>query len=153
LPQPASPSVPSCESALTAKRQSALALFLVISFCAVGPSRTLGRPEAPALLRVDPQTMEGRLIYRAEPVYPSLAKQRQIQGPVRLEALISTKGTIRRLRLISGHPLLAPAALQAVRKWRYRPLMMNGRPAEVFTEIKVEFPPRKPPGSQPPNQI
>jgi protein TonB len=93
--------------------------------------------------------MEGRLIHRVEPVYPSLAKQRHIQGTVRLEALISTKGAIRRLRLLSGHPLLAPAALQAVRKWRYRPLEMNGRPAEVFTEISVEFPPHEPAGSQP----
>jgi protein TonB len=93
--------------------------------------------------------MEGRLIHRVEPVYPPLAKQRDIQGTVRLEALISTKGTISSLRLISGHPLLAPAALQAVRKWRYRPLKMNGRPAEVITEIDIQFPPRDRPGSQP----
>jgi protein TonB len=78
-------------------------------------------------------------ISRPNPVYPPIARQARIQGRVMLEALISRNGTIENLRVVNGHPLLVPAALDAVRQWRYRPTMLNGEPVEVQTTIEVNF--------------
>ena len=82
---------------------------------------------------------EGNLIHRVQPVYPPLARQARIQGPVQLRAIISRSGTIEHLQGISGHPMLLPSAIEAVRQWRYRPYLLNGDPIEVETEITVNF--------------
>jgi protein TonB len=82
---------------------------------------------------------EGNLIYRVQPAYPELARQVRIQGTVQLHAIISKTGTIEHLAAVSGHPMLIPAALNAVRQWRYRPYLLNGEPVEVETEITVNF--------------
>jgi protein TonB len=63
----------------------------------------------------------------------------RIQGPVVLEAVISKAGKIENLRLVSGHPMLAAAAIDAVSQWRYRPYILNGDEIEVETEITVNF--------------
>ena len=82
---------------------------------------------------------EGNLIYRVQPIYPPLARQAHIQGAVELRAIISKAGTIENLTLLRGHPMLVPAAMGAVRQWRYRPYLLNGEPVEVETEITVNF--------------
>jgi protein TonB len=82
---------------------------------------------------------EGDLIHKVLPVYPPLARITRIQGQVLLEAVISKQGVIENLRLVSGHPMLVPAALDAVRQWRYRPYILNGEPLEVETQITVNF--------------
>src|ERR1017187_10211845 len=82
---------------------------------------------------------EGRIIQKIEPQYPPLARSARIQGQVVLAAVISKSGEIENLVLVSGHPLLVPAALEAVRKWRYRPYLLNGEPVEVETTITVNF--------------
>ncbi len=82
---------------------------------------------------------EGNLIYRVQPVYPPLARQARIQGTVQLRAIVSKTGTIENLVAISGHPMLVPSALNAVRQWRYRPYLLNGEPIEVETEVTVNF--------------
>jgi periplasmic protein TonB len=79
------------------------------------------------------------LINKVPPVYPPLAKQARIQGQVKLKAIISTSGTIQQLELISGHPLLVPAAMAAVRQWTYKPTLLNGEPVEVETQVDVNF--------------
>jgi protein TonB len=56
-----------------------------------------------------------------------------------LQATISKVGTIENLQLLSGHPMLAPAAIEAVRQWRYRPYILNNEPVEVETQITVNF--------------
>jgi protein TonB len=66
--------------------------------------------------------MEGNLILRVQPDYPSLARQVRVQGQVVLRAIISREGTIEKLQVLSGHPMLVQAAVDAVRQWRYRPL-------------------------------
>jgi protein TonB len=76
---------------------------------------------------------------QVRPVYPQLARQARIQGTVRLEAVISKDGTIEELKLVSGHPLLVQAAMDAVKQWRYQPTMLNGVPVEVITTIDVNF--------------
>jgi periplasmic protein TonB len=95
------------------------------------------KPTAPAP-RVS-RIMEGNLIYKPEPVYPSIARSMRIQGPVVLRAFISRSGTIENLQVLSGHPLLVKAALDAVGQWRYRPYVLNGEAVEVETQVTVNF--------------
>ena len=83
--------------------------------------------------------LEGSLIRRVEPKYPPLAIQARVQGSVVLAAVISKAGTIDNLQLISGHPMLSRAAIEAVSQWRYRPYILNGEVIEVDTEITVNF--------------
>ena len=83
--------------------------------------------------------LEGNLIRRVLPSYPALARSVRIQGPVVLAAIISKAGTIDNLRAISGHPMLVPAAIEAVSQWRYRPYILNNEPIEVETQITVNF--------------
>lgn len=82
---------------------------------------------------------EAQLVRRIEPVYPRMAMLAGIQGEVRLHAIIAKDGTIQSLSVSSGHPILAQAALEAVRQWRYRPYVLNGQPVEVETFITVNF--------------
>ena len=83
--------------------------------------------------------MQGNLIKRVEPSYPILAKQAGIQGIVLIKAVINREGSIERADVVSGHPLLAHAALEAVRQWKYRPYYLNNEPVEVETQITVKF--------------
>ena len=95
-------------------------------------------PKPTERIRVS-QMAEGNLAYRVQPAYPPLARQARIQGEVRLRAIISRTGTIENLAVLRGHALLIPAAIEAVRQWRYRPYVLNGEPIEVETEITVNF--------------
>ena len=93
----------------------------------------------PQRVRVSQGVSQGLLIRKVQPNYPPLARQARIQGTVLLQAEISKDGTIENLRLISGHPMLAPAAIEAVRQWRYKPYMLNGEPVAVETQVQVNF--------------
>jgi len=102
-----------------------------------GPAKsnvTLGGPK-----RIVSQLDEGQLLNRVEPVYPHIAAVSGIQGQVKLHAIIGRDGRIQSLNLVSGHPLLAHAALEAVEQWRYRPYVLNGERVEVETFITVNF--------------
>ena len=81
----------------------------------------------------------GLLVSKVNPGYPPLARQARVQGAVLLKALISKDGSITNLELISGHPMLAPAAIDAVKQWKYRPYLLNGEPVEVETQVQVNF--------------
>jgi protein TonB len=83
--------------------------------------------------------LQGSLLRMVKPTYPPLARTARIEGPVILEALISKAGTIQNLHATSGHPMLTPAAIDAVRQWQYRPYILNGEPIEVETQITVTF--------------
>ncbi len=93
----------------------------------------------PKRIRVGGQVEAAKLIFQPKPEYPPLAKMARIQGTVRLEAIISKDGTIQDLKVLSGHPLLVKAALEAVQRWRYQPTLLNGEPVEVVTEIDCNF--------------
>ena len=93
----------------------------------------------PQRVRVSQGVSQGLLVRRVQPAYPPLARQARIQGVVILQAQISKDGTIQNLQLISGHPMLAPAAIEAVKQWKYRPYLLNGEPVEVETQIQVNF--------------
>jgi protein TonB len=83
--------------------------------------------------------VEAQMISRIEPQYPTIAIQTKTEGTVRLHAIISRDGRITSLDVLSGHPFLVKAALDAVRQWRYRPTLLNGEPVEVETSITVIF--------------
>lgn len=85
------------------------------------------------------EMLQGMLIRKVEPSYPPLARAARIQGSVVLAAVISKAGTIDNLRLISGHPMLVQAAIDAVSQWRYRPYVLNDEVIEVDTQITVNF--------------
>jgi periplasmic protein TonB len=93
----------------------------------------------PQRVRVSSGVSTGLLIRKVQPNYPPLARQARIQGDVVLQAEISKEGTIQNLQLISGHPMLAPAAIEAVKQWRYKPYLLNGEPVAVDTQVIVKF--------------
>jgi protein TonB len=90
-------------------------------------------------IRVGGSVQTAKLVKQPRPNYPTLAKSARIQGVVKLHALISKEGTIENLTVISGHPLLVPAALEAVKQWVYQPTLLNEQPVGVETEIDVNF--------------
>jgi protein TonB len=93
----------------------------------------------PTRVRVSSGVSTGLLIRKVPPTYPPLARQARIQGVVILQAQISKEGNIQNLQLISGHPMLAPAAIEAVKQWKYKPYLLNGEPVEVDTQVQVNF--------------
>ncbi len=93
----------------------------------------------PQRVRVSSGVTQGNLINKVQPVYPPIAKNARIQGSVVLQAVISKTGVVENLRAVSGHPMLIPAAVEAVKQWRYKPYYLNGEPVEVETTVTVNF--------------
>jgi len=79
------------------------------------------------------------VIKKIEPKYPEIARAVRIQNSVLLDAIISKEGTIENLQVESGHPMLIPTALDAVKQWVYRPYFVSGQAVEVETKIIVNF--------------
>ncbi|MDQ1405568.1 MAG: periplasmic protein TonB [Acidobacteriaceae bacterium] len=97
-------------------------------------------PEVPTpsivhLTHIDP----AMLIRRVEPIFPVLARQTGREGHVELHALIGTDGSVRSLQTLEGDPMFFQSALDAVRQWRYKPLLLNGHPVEIDTHITVIY--------------
>ena len=97
------------------------------------------QPAPPQKIRVSSGVAQGNLIRNVQPQYPVLARQAHIQGIVVLLAVIGKDGTVRDLHVKSGPPLLAQAAMDAVKQWRYKPYLLNGEPVEIDTQINVNF--------------
>jgi TonB family protein len=100
---------------------------------------TTPRPIPPGAQRVGGNVMAASLISAERPVYPPLAKMARQQGTVKFEATIGKDGKMEDLLVVSGPPLLIPAAMQAVKNWVYKPTVLNGAPVEVVTTIDVNF--------------
>jgi protein TonB len=105
----------------------------------IGPAAPPPPKAAVQRIRLGGNVLQAKLISEPMPTYPPLARQARIQGNVVLHAIISKDGHVEQLSVISGHPLLIQAALDAVRQWRYQPTMLNGDPVEVDTTITVTF--------------
>ena len=90
-------------------------------------------------VRVSQGVVKGLLTNRVEPTYPPVAREARIHGEVVLTAIIDRDGNIENLQLVSGHPMLAPAAINAVKQWQYKPYLLNGQAVEVETTITVNF--------------
>jgi protein TonB len=103
------------------------------------PVKEAPKAVTPKQIRVGGNVQAAKLINQPKPTYPPLARQARIQGVVRFNAVIGRDGSIQNLTLVSGHPLLVPAATEAVRQWRYQPTLLNGEPVEVVTVIDVNF--------------
>jgi protein TonB len=93
----------------------------------------------PSSVRLSGGVTDGLLVWKVTPTYPTLAKNAGVQGPVVLQAIISREGVIENLQVLSGHPLLRGAAIDAVKQWRYRPYLLDHQPVEVETQITVNF--------------
>ena len=96
-------------------------------------------PLRPRICKVSEGVMSGALIRRVEPHYPAIALDLHLSGTVRLQAIIDTDGRVQDLEVLTGDPILARAAVAAVRQWRYRPTLLDGAPVEVETYITVNF--------------
>ncbi|MGA8501819.1 MAG: energy transducer TonB [Candidatus Sulfotelmatobacter sp.] len=99
----------------------------------IGPARQ------PDPVRVSEGVSSGLLVHKVKPVYSPEAKQAHVKGTVLLRVLIDEEGRVADLRLISGPKELAPAAVNAVQQWRYRPYLLMGNPVQVDTEVSVRF--------------
>jgi TonB family protein len=83
--------------------------------------------------------MQGLIVTQVQPKYPEKARKNRIQGPVRLHVVISKEGDVATTDLVDGDPLLAPAAIKAVKQWKYKPYLLNAEPIEVDTQVVVSF--------------
>ena len=88
---------------------------------------------------ISPETANQYLAQRVEPEYPEQAREQHLQGPVTLEAVVGKDGSVKSLKTISGDPQLAAAARNAVRQWRFKPFLQDGKPAEFQTQVTVNF--------------
>jgi protein TonB len=91
------------------------------------------------LFEVPEDYADDQVIHRVHPVYPKQAKARKLHGPVVLEAIVNKHGKVDSLQLVSGDPLLAQAAADAVKQWRYKPYSHNGEPTDFQTRVTVDF--------------
>jgi len=103
------------------------------------PPKEAPKPVTPKRITIGGNVQSAKLVRQPKPVYPPLAKQARISGTVKLAAVIAKDGSIQDLKVISGHPLLIPAALAAVKQWVYQPTLLNNEPVEVSTQIDVNF--------------
>ncbi|MGB8769019.1 MAG: TonB family protein, partial [Candidatus Korobacteraceae bacterium] len=94
---------------------------------------------APQKVRVSSGVAQGLLIHQVSPKYPPQAQEARIQGTVVLQAVIGKDGTVQNVHVVSGHPMLTQAAMDAVRMWRYKPYTVNGEAVEADTQINVNF--------------
>ena len=96
-------------------------------------------PALPRRVRISSSVAQVLLKTKVAPKYPPDAREQHIQGVVSLRVNIDKEGNVYNVELISGDPLLAPAAIDAVRQWKYKPFLLNGDPAEVETQVTVNF--------------
>jgi TonB family protein len=94
---------------------------------------------APQRITIGGNVVQQQRLRDVPPVYPELARQARIEGVVRLNIVIDKQGRVVDIKVISGHPLLIPAALEAVKQWEYNPTLLNGQPVEVVAEVSVPF--------------
>jgi protein TonB len=112
------------------------------SVAPAGPNVTVGPPAAAPSkkpLQISQGVLAGYLLGSIRPEYPQIARAAHVDGSVVIDAIISRSGTIESARIVSGPPMLQPAALAAVRQARYRPFLLNGQPTEVQTTITINF--------------
>jgi protein TonB len=90
-------------------------------------------------VRISQGVSHGLLMSEVAPKYPPLARSARVQGQVVLNVVIGKDGAVKNITAKSGHPLLVPAAIEAVKQWRYQPYKLSGKPVEVNTEVVVLF--------------
>jgi TonB family protein len=116
-----------------------MARHLAISLLLIACVSLAAAQVRPQRVRVSAGVESGLLQSKVDPVYPPLARQARIQGIVVLKINVSRTGDVDHVELVSGHPMLAPAAIEAVKQWKYKPFLLNGYPLEVETQVQVNF--------------
>jgi protein TonB len=120
--------------------------FLTVALIAATSCTVLAQTAQPSpstlkarKLRISPGVAEGLLIKKVPPHYPPEAKEKRITGIVILEFTVDRSGNVQGLKVLSGDPILARAAAEAVQQWKYRPYLLNGEPVEIETTAKFTF--------------
>lgn len=103
------------------------------------PSQGTGPKPVLQTVNISQGVSQGLLIKKVQPNYPAAALRTHVEGPVQLLATIAKSGNITAVKVISGEPLLAQAAVDAVKQWKYKPYNLNGEPVEIQTQITVNF--------------
>jgi len=103
------------------------------------PKKEPPKVARPSIIPVGGRVQNALLIRNPQPIYPQIAKSARISGTVELSAIIGEDGHIQELKVVSGHPLLRQAALDAVKQWVYKPTLLNEQPVKVSTTIDVIF--------------
>jgi protein TonB len=116
--------------------QPAAGRNLLSASAATVPGSKVGQPE---LYEVPEDYADDQVIHRVHPVYPKQARAKKLHGTVVLQAIIDKKGRVNSLQLVSGDPILAQAAADAVKQWRYKPYSHNGDPSDFQTRVTVDF--------------
>jgi TonB family protein len=126
-----------------------LTLAIFATTCAWAQEQTSSPPERAAQVAADPAPVrpirvsgsatQATLLSQVAPVYPPIAKTAHISGTVLLHCLIGKDGSVATLEYVLGPPLLMKAALDAVRQWKYKPMLLNGEPVRVDTTVSVVF--------------
>jgi periplasmic protein TonB len=93
----------------------------------------------PARVRISQKVSETLVVSKVQPRYPEEARRKHIQGPVIMRAEITKDGVVESLDVLSGDPVLAAAATDAVKQWKYKPFLLNGDPMAVETQVTVNF--------------
>ena len=110
-----------------------------VLFLLLFPSLAAGQEPSQEPVEISPEEQHTHLIKKVAPVYPPLARQARIQGTVIIGVVINQSGDIASVQLISGHAMLAPAAIEAVKQWKYQPCLVDGQAVEAETKIQVTF--------------
>jgi protein TonB len=106
----------------------------------VPPSVANPQPVFPFVaLPVSQGVTGGKLAHRVDPVYPADGRLQRLEGAVVLDALVGEDGRVKQVQVTSGSPVLARAAMDAVRQWRYEPYLLNGRPVALHNQITIQF--------------
>ncbi|HKW56379.1 MAG TPA: energy transducer TonB [Candidatus Acidoferrum sp.] len=128
-----------------------LLVFFVLSLAGASPGQTQEAANPPQLtaqeappprskrIKIGGNFAESQLKHKTLPIYPKEARDNRIQGTVRLHVVLNTAGKVQQLDIVSGEPILAKAAADAVRQWEYKPMLLNGEPVEVDTTVDVIF--------------
>jgi TonB family protein len=96
-------------------------------------------PPGTQRITIGGNVQQAKLVRQPKPEYPALAKQARISGVVHLQVVIAADGTVKDIALLSGHPLLVPPSIEAVKQWQYQPTLLNGDRVEVLTQVDVNF--------------
>jgi TonB family protein len=129
-----------CDARISSWRALAVLISCAMWMGLATTGRTQNSADAGGPPAVPPDKAKENLIAFVQPDYPPLAKAARIQGIVHASIAIDEIGNVKILRLISGHPMLAPAALEAIRKWKYKPFEVDGKTTSVQTAVQVSIP-------------
>ena len=107
-----------------------LVVLAILPVCglAQGEMKKISRPEAMAAVQS-----------KTQPEYPPIAKQLKVHGLVELEAVVSEDGTVEKVNILSGNPVLTKPAADALKKWKFKPFVSEGKPIKALAPVNFEF--------------